>query len=366
MGYLRLLLASLVLSSHVTGFTSNYVGAVAVECFYVISGFYIQMIIHEYYKGQTSWRRKFWESRALRIFVPYWAVLGILYLLIPVLRHLWDGSWHFPDVLRAIKYHPLEARTWLELLPNIFILGSEHIKMLIIVYQTYNPMMIAQAWSIGIELLFYAIAPFLLMCRARVLVVSTLCGYLGKLALFCMYPDMPFHYSYGDILFNTIFPLELCLFTTGALSYRFYARYLRERALPNTLRLYILLLVCITLASIALALGMKTESRHHFVGIAPYILYYAYVAFIALLVPFLFRVSRNFSKDRLIGNCSYSFYLMHCYMMSYAAYLWPDSSCRIFIVAEILTLAGSLLIGKFIEAPLDRFRDRRFRRTHTT
>ena len=49
-------------------------GQVAVECFYMISGFYMALILNEKYIGVGSYR-KFILSRFYRIFPIYWIVL---------------------------------------------------------------------------------------------------------------------------------------------------------------------------------------------------------------------------------------------------------------------------------------------------
>ena len=67
-GIIRLLLALSVVSAHISGspLISFVGGETAVRIFFVISGFYMQMIIGEY-----STKYKFWLSRYIRIFPTY-------------------------------------------------------------------------------------------------------------------------------------------------------------------------------------------------------------------------------------------------------------------------------------------------------
>ena len=48
-------------------------GRMAVQCFYMISGFLISLVLSNKYDPSTAdGRRLFYSNRALRIFVPYW------------------------------------------------------------------------------------------------------------------------------------------------------------------------------------------------------------------------------------------------------------------------------------------------------
>ena len=73
MGILRLLFAACVVLWHCpTGIVERFIHpALAVQCFYAISGFLIQMVIRAKYQGAPHWRRRFWASRFLRIYPLY-------------------------------------------------------------------------------------------------------------------------------------------------------------------------------------------------------------------------------------------------------------------------------------------------------
>lgn len=78
MGFLRLLLALSVVSAHVINnpFFSLVGGTVAVKTFFIISGFYMAMIINNY-KNNIA----FFKSRYLRLFPVYFICLIIAYYL---------------------------------------------------------------------------------------------------------------------------------------------------------------------------------------------------------------------------------------------------------------------------------------------
>ena len=147
MGLLRLLLASIVLASHAQA-APVYSGIMAVECFFVISGFYMQMLLRETYhpgrklEERQPWWLRFYMSRALRIFIPYWTVL----LLIGCLMLLQHKHIHF----LGLVYHPQNKDMWVELLSNLFILGTEHIKLMRTAdgcgYSYWTQLLIPQVW----------------------------------------------------------------------------------------------------------------------------------------------------------------------------------------------------------------------------
>ena len=77
MGILRLLLAISVVLAHSSplfGITSVG-GALAVQAFYIISGFYMSLILNEKYTGGNNSYYLFISNRLLRLYPIYWVVL---------------------------------------------------------------------------------------------------------------------------------------------------------------------------------------------------------------------------------------------------------------------------------------------------
>ena len=76
MGTFRFLLALSVALSHFGTVWGYHImnGRMAVQCFYMISGFLISLVLsHKYDPSTADGRRLFYSNRALRIFVPYWS-----------------------------------------------------------------------------------------------------------------------------------------------------------------------------------------------------------------------------------------------------------------------------------------------------
>ena len=141
-GTLRFALASLVAFSHLGGtvFGRNP-GVFAVVIFFIISGFVVQQILAS---GCST--RAFAAERALRIAPAYLVVLLLTILAMPWLE---TRSIHFLS-------HAPEWRDWaanLAIIPLNFFMWSGQDRFTLI----------PPAWSLGLELQFYLLAPVLLM-----------------------------------------------------------------------------------------------------------------------------------------------------------------------------------------------------------
>src|SRR5689334_2191445 len=82
MGTLRLVLALMVACAHVVGLAPNLPaglgvhGEFAVRAFFIISGFFMAMIIHDRYASRRA--ADFYVSRLLKLLPLYWVVGSIV------------------------------------------------------------------------------------------------------------------------------------------------------------------------------------------------------------------------------------------------------------------------------------------------
>ena len=140
----RFLLALTVIFSHADPRVSATSGLVAVECFFVISGFLITMITTGTYAGRP---RDFLVNRFLRIYPLYWVcTLLALALVIAIPQvHTFNHTLVIPHYFRAIGWD------------------------IIIFYPTvfqHRPIL-SLAWSLGTELWFYLIIGLVTASRPR-------------------------------------------------------------------------------------------------------------------------------------------------------------------------------------------------------
>ena len=110
MGLIRLLLALSIVAAHSGAiFGSRFVGGqIAVQSFYIISGFYMSLILNEKYIGKNNSFRLFITNRFFKLFPVYWAVLlgTIFFCLCAVI--LTQGR-YFPEFNNylSVKTNPI-------------------------------------------------------------------------------------------------------------------------------------------------------------------------------------------------------------------------------------------------------------------
>jgi peptidoglycan/LPS O-acetylase OafA/YrhL len=157
MGVVRTLLAIAVVVTH-TGplFPSVTMipGTLAVQAFYVISGFYMALVLSTKYSGRAA---DFYAARALRIFPIYWIVLAATIALNGApFAELNDASTVLiggANLLLfgqdALRYMQVDAS------------GALSLDLALSDANTYKFMPVPQAWTLALELEFYVLAPLL-------------------------------------------------------------------------------------------------------------------------------------------------------------------------------------------------------------
>ena len=166
LGTLRLVLALAVAISH-AGFRVGglNLGVVAVIGFYLISGYVMAGLVHRHY-GQWAQAPAFYLDRAVRLLPQY-----LLYAGLTLAWHLYSQA-TTPFLIRSPSFG--------DLLNNLLIVPLN--------YYMYNGIdhytLIPPAWSLGAEVQFYLLVPFLILWIRRMLVVGILSlgVYLAALA----------------------------------------------------------------------------------------------------------------------------------------------------------------------------------------
>ncbi|WP_250645514.1 acyltransferase family protein [Salidesulfovibrio onnuriiensis] len=292
MGIIRLLLAVAVLHSHFPIHEDLMVvdGHEAVLAFFAISGFYMALILDQTYRS----RGHFYLSRFLTLYPMYvFALLLSAGLFVSLGIHPMVASAKLHAVLVDPAGFAVMAWTSLCLVGQefLFCLAPATGGGLGMVAHSHGALwsmaLLPQAWSLSLELCFYALAPFLVRLRSRqllCLVGASLCLKLVVIAL-----------GGNEVsILRRFFPLEFWLFGLGILAYRLHRR------LPGRARFYDLLAFALLVCMVIVADEVPD-------AIEPFFLPGATL----LTMPFIFRWFRRFSWDRLVGKISYPFYLVH-------------------------------------------------------
>jgi len=352
MGLIRVLLAFSVVFAH-SSWNNGLVfvgGRNAVQLFYIISGFLIAHVLRTNPVYRDPMR--FYANRALRIYPIYYAV-ALLSLAPALLTHS-----TFADFFQ----HAGGLAASLLGLANVTILGQDW-AMFGAVHQgamsfaidfrqsappLYAGLLIPQSWTLGVELTFYLLAPFLLRKDAWI-VGALLASLLVRGALFVLGIGAEDPWSYR------FFPAELSLFLFGALANRWglpaWNRYFLGRAAmketASRAAVAILSILILSYFVIPLPESIKTISLM--------------VVFV-LLLPLVFMYRSNGLWDKRLGDLSYPVYIGHILVILLVGVAlrilhWAPGALIQTLLNIVLSAGFALLLNKLLEQRIERIRD---------
>lgn len=195
----------------------------------------------------------------------------------------------------------------------------------------YWAVLITPVWTLSVEIVFYALAPFIVRKRLSVLIPLTVLLCLLRLVLPLAGIDrLPF--SRG------LLPLEMSYFLLGVLAYRFKWH---TRASAWLMGLLVL----------------ATVGMHVIPGYIPEnesAAWWAYLLLLVVLIPAIFETSKNWSVDRILGELSYPIYIAHFVTLSIVS-LMPGHGTWMQLAACV---AVAYVSYKVVCEPIDAFRSR--------
>lgn len=359
MGVLRLLLALVVVIAHsepLFGWSATRLtgGRTAVQMFYVISGFYITLVLHQRYTGPGRYLR-FMQNRFLRLY-PSYAVVAISTLLI-----FWAFSWNSPGSVWPFEYwskwgDSLSLGSLAAVVAaNLLIIGQDMLMFFgvdpvsgslyfttdfaIETVPAYKFLFVPQAWTLGVELLFYLAAPLIVTRRMKtIFIVFT----LGLVLRWYIMIRLGLQTDPWDYRF---FPMELPLFLWGSLAYKVYAHFESRELLGRGIGTVALGLI---FAGVLFNTELPKLLREGVLGLP--------IMCIALgpALPFLFHRTRHSQRDRWVGALSYPIYVVHLMVVMLLRQL--EWTSNLGLSACVISILLALMLRKFAEAPVDRWR----------
>ncbi len=316
MGALRVFLALCVISAHIggspeiRGFFSG--SAMAVCVFFCISGFYMALVLNEKYTGE----KEFYIARLFRIYPIYFAAIFLELLILAITPH---GLLYFFGRLLSI---PLWAAT-LSAVTNVTLVGMDVGHWLCMPslkdgscvdsgYFVLN----APGWSLGIELMFYAIVPFIARSAIKsAIFMAAGGGYLLWVGSIINYSAISLGSAnfipYG-LSYNT-FPASMLYFGIGMLSYHLVHR---RRAMLSLI-----------VGACLYSFGRSGAILH----VQPHILV------VLFFLPLLFSLTKNMALDRFIGELSFPLYIFHMPILhAVEVYFYKSGSSVFKMVVELV------------------------------
>jgi len=265
-------------------------GPTAVMFFYVISGYLISLVLKAKYARTADGTRRFYTSRFVRIFSLYWP----LYIFAMVF-----DIWQARETITGL----------LDVLTGALLLGSDWS----VAFSSYPelhfqalPNTLAVAWTLGAELTFYLLAPFLLRSKSAsiaVLVIS-----FGLRIIIHALVGFSNSWSY------MFFPATIGFFLLGHFARVAYDRY----AIPSILGWGFLFL------SIICSLPNRFIESWE----TPY--FYSSVVLFALAVGGIAKGTARRGWLTKVGEISYPLYLVHP-MLLYFLFLYSGPNAKTLI-----------------------------------
>lgn len=363
MGLLRLLLALSVVAVHCGSILHmKFVGGqIAVQSFYIISGFYMSLILNEkYVGGGVKSYRLFITNRLLRLYPIYWLILiaTVVYCLVTGYNNNWQVIPKF-EFYASVKFN-LKTLTFL-IFANLFIIGQALVMFLGISPETgglyfttnfmnsnpqlYNFLFIGQAWTLELEILFYLIAPFIVRRKLKTIIALIL------LSIICRFVIYDYIGLKNDPWTYRFFPTEIAFFLTGCLSYQIYTR-IKTIAIKRTISLSIFAFVIGLTLVYPFLPGIK-------VGFMPFSLKELFYFFVVMCtIPFLFTYFKNSKLDTRLGELSYPVYISHLFVMLVIERTYGSITNAGWLIA-VLTISLSYILNVIVSNPIERYRQKR-------
>ena len=296
MGIIRVILALSVVLNHLPTHYNMIGGQSAVQLFYIISGFLISYILAE--DGRYKTLRFFYVSRFLRLY-PIYILVACLTLIFYIFFN--------PSFFELYNSIPMAAK-YLLATTNLVLFGQDQVMFMAVRdeaiiyavnfrdtdYNLWTGLLVPQAWTLGVEISFYLIAPFIIRSKYTIAIIILLSLavriYLDEIGIG---DQDPWSYRF--------FPKELLWFLLGAVSHQILAPAYRFFLSNDNLQRLSFYCTWGMIFFILFYRFLPVEIANR------QILFVSFTFFVPLF--FLYQKSRRIDKN--IGELSYPIYIIH-------------------------------------------------------
>ena len=353
MGTLRTLFAIAVVFAHSYGFV--FVGGKnAVQLFYMISGFLISYVLVERKVYRST--RSFYINRYLRLY-PIYFVVALLSLVVSVFASAIGKDVDFFKVYRDAPF----AANILLVFSNVtiflqdwvmfsavenreLVFSANFLKSEVVLYPA---LLVPQAWTLGVELTFYLMAPFVLARRQVLLLLLALSITVRVYLLYIgLGKSDPWTYRF--------FPAELALFLLGALAHQILLPFYRKTLLGGGL--------FETFANVSTYILITMTLVYWLIPIRETIKTVALFSVFLLLMPLTFVFQSQRQWDKWIGDLSYPIYICHMliiFIVTLALGRFGITDKLLVSAAVVVFTVGfSIMLNTLIGGPVESLRSR--------
>lgn len=351
MGTIRFLLALSVLivhSSPILGVTI-LPGYLAVQVFYIISGFYMTLVYREKYSLSKRPLYLFFSNRILRLY-PLYLIVIFMTIILSLVFGVWLGWYGKLQYYFDYYHHHSNSLGQLSALIffNLILIGQD-----IITFFSFSPngyfyfnglqgniqlqefLFIPIAWTVSVELFFYLVVPFTVNKS-----IQTIIGFIVSVLLLRLLLFFFFDAQIGFAIYRFA-PTELFWFLLGILSYRLHKiGYLPNRRFGAALWL--------------LFLFSLFTYRYLEVDLIIFCLTF-------FTVPSIFYYFSRHSWDRLVGELTYPLYISHCFFLLIVGANSFPQRLGTGLPLFIFTLSFALFAYYFILRKIDHLRNSRLK-----
>lgn len=362
MGLLRFFLAFAVVNIHgkILGF-NIFPADAAVQCFYMISGFYMAMVLNEKYNQPGVSNMIFWKSRIFRIF-PAYLLICVLTLGAILVAWCWGAVRLEPFsqwTIYSEKFNAFEIVIFSVV--QLCLIGLDFLNFLTIdtngsvvftsnffqhPIQLWRLLLVPQAWSLSVELYFYCLAPFIVRRSVGFMAILVVASFTCRsvLALAFDFRLDPWSYRF--------FPSELMFFLCGSLAWRLAQK---DWNVKSFYKKSIVVMCCALIVSAGLLARYGLGGRIFF--ISPFLM-----AALFLFLPVIFSITKNNKIDRYIGELSYPLYISHMLVIWIVSSFFDSYGIWQRIVVGVGSILFAVLIYQILDRRVDEFRHRFFAR----
>jgi peptidoglycan/LPS O-acetylase OafA/YrhL len=356
LGLYRFILAMSVALGHLGFVFAGINGTVAVQIFYMISGFYMALVLNEKYIGAASSFKLFISNRFIRLYPNYLIVLLLNILVSLGVFLLTDGAAAAKMQSYLIAYRAESLSITEALCIFLFnfsilgwdwftIIGYDSLRCFYFTADTFsaqNPalykfLLVPQSWTLNSEFVFYLLAPFLLRGKKKlVFVIICICliiKIVGHYYYHLSYESSILHFTYVEILF----------FCMGGVSYHYF--YQAPKLQIPSLYSYLL---CSGL--LLFTVGWNWLPNTDFK-------YYFYCVYAFICVPILFKIS-NSKIDKYLGELSYPLYISHIFVGMILGIVHLSNSLFVILISLLLF---SIVLYELVDKPIYKYKQKKFK-----